>query len=152
MESRDAFDRRRLLAGDRGQRQQGVALAQLERACRDADERMARQPLAFLDAFQEEARLARRAQQAVRADRGEHVGEDLSIDRDERMVLRKRPRFLAGGSAVSHLFLYPLSLAMPRHSLWWRRSANLIRPLSPPGERVRVRGERARPFSLSSLS
>src|SRR5690349_23343952 len=53
-----SLDRRRLLLRDPGQSGQGIALAEVEVARRDADERVAREALAALDALEEKARLA----------------------------------------------------------------------------------------------
>jgi hypothetical protein len=39
----------------------------------------------------------------VRANRREHVGQDFAVNRDKPVFARQRPRFIAGGSAVSHL-------------------------------------------------
>ena len=49
------------------------------------------------------AGLARRAQERVRADRGEHVGQDFAVDGDQPVIRSQRPRIIAGGGALSHL-------------------------------------------------
>src|SRR5437868_12476209 len=57
VESGDAYDRCRLLACHRGQRIEGIAVAEVERPRLEADERVAGQALATLDAFEQESRL-----------------------------------------------------------------------------------------------
>ena len=74
-----------------------------------SDEGVPRQPLPALHALEQEARLTRRAQQRVGANRGEHVGKHLPVDRDELVACGQRPRVSWAGEALSHLFWFPLS-------------------------------------------
>ncbi len=99
MKSRDAADGRGGLARDRPQRAERVARVKLQRPWLVADERIARQALAALDALEQEAGCVGRAKQGIRPDRGQHVSQDLAIDRDQRVVLGEDPGFIPGGCA-----------------------------------------------------
>src|SRR5439155_2092584 len=109
VKARDAFDRRRLLAGHVAQRFEWVALGQLQRTRLEADEGVAREALPSLHALEKETRLSGRAEEAVGAHRREHVGQDLAIDGDQPVRPGQGARFVARGSAVSHLVSFPLS-------------------------------------------
>src|SRR2546430_7151461 len=81
VKSRDAFDRRSVLAGHRSKRVKRAAVAEVERPGLEPDERVAGQALAALDALEQEPGLAGRAQERVSADRGQHIGQHFSIDK-----------------------------------------------------------------------
>ena len=100
VEARDAADRRRLLARHRRQGIEWISLPQLECAGLGSDERVAREPLAAFHALQQEAGLAGRAQQCVRANWGEHVGQNLPVDRDQGKFAGQAPSCLSAGSAA----------------------------------------------------
>ena len=66
---------------------QGVAAVHFEGLGPVADEGVAGQALAALHTLEQKPRLPRRAQQCVRANGGQHVGQHLPVDRDQRMAL-----------------------------------------------------------------
>ena len=96
------------LGGDALEGRQGVGRADLEGTWLRADEGEARQPLAALDAFEQEPGRAFGTEQGVRADRRQHVGENLPIHRDQGVAGGKRPGLLAVGCELSHL-ICPIS-------------------------------------------
>jgi hypothetical protein len=86
MEPRNALDGGGLLSGHRRESVKRISFTQVERPGLDSYERIARQPFTTLDALEQEARLARRTEQGVGPDRGQHVGQDFAVDRDQRVV------------------------------------------------------------------
>ena len=89
--------------GDLAQGFERARAVEVEGLGPEADEGVAGQPLAALDAFEQEARLSRRAENGVGADRRQEVGQDLALEGDQPVLFRKRPRVSPGGGAAAHL-------------------------------------------------